>query len=82
MSGNDWAELAGVIGIFILITTVLTVAIWQLAVSWRAKAALSREETYRDLAERAVRSQEETQRQLTELRSRVEGVERILKDVE
>ncbi|UJW31899.1 hypothetical protein L3Q67_43235 [Saccharothrix sp. AJ9571] len=82
MSDNDWQELAGVIGIFVLITTVLTVAIWQLAVTWRAKAALAREDTYRRLAERAVTSQEDTQRQLAELRSRMDGMERILKEVE
>ena len=43
---------------------ILVVVIWQLAVTWRAKAALVREGEYRQLGERAVASHEETQRQL------------------
>ena len=44
-----------------LISIILVVVIWQLAVTWRAKAALVREGEYRQLAERAVASNEETQ---------------------
>lgn len=89
MSERNWQEFVGIIGIFVLLTTVITVAIWQLAATWRAKALLAREQEYRTLAESAVRAQESTDRQLAELSGRLEeigarmnSVERILKDVE
>ncbi len=82
MSEHDWTEVVGAIGIFVLITTVVTVTIVQVATSWRAKAALAREDSYRALAESAVRTQENTERQLTELSTRMTALERILKEVE
>jgi len=89
MSEHDWTEVVGAIGIFTLLTVVITVTIVQLATSWRAKAALAREDGYRSLAESAVRTQEGTERQLaelgnrlTELDARMTSLERILKDVE
>ena len=47
-----------------LLSIILVVIIWQLASTWRAKAALVREGEYRQLGERAVASHEATQRQL------------------
>ncbi len=89
MSDQDWQEVVGVIGLFVLLTAVITVAIWQLAASWRARAVLAREQEYRALAEAAIRSQENTERQLadlsgrlSEMRSRMDSLERILKEVE
>lgn len=85
----DLAEAAGAIGIFLFLTIVISVTIWQLAATWRAKATLAREKEYRTLAETAVRAQENTERKLTEvseriaeLHTRMESLERILKDVE
>ncbi|MCG8914446.1 hypothetical protein L6E12_01370 [Actinokineospora sp. PR83] len=82
-------EIAGVIGVFTLVTVVIGVTIWQLGTSWRAKAALAREASYRQLAERTVVAQEETRRELAEitarfgdLQQRVDSVERILKEIE
>lgn len=82
MSEHDWTEVVGAIGIFTLLTAVITVTIVQLATSWRAKAALGREAEYRTLAETAVRTQESTERQLAELNTRLRSLERILKEVE
>ncbi len=89
MSGHAWAEVAGGFALFAGIATVLTVTIWQLAANWRAKLALVREDEYRALAERSIRAQEETRRQLaglderlTATHSRVESVERILREVD
>ena len=89
MSGHAWAEVVGAAGIFALLTTVISVTVVQVASSWRAKAVLAREDGYRQLAETAVRSQESTERQLTELGTRLAGietrmtsVERVLKEVE
>jgi hypothetical protein len=72
---HQWQEIIATIGVFVLLTTVITVAVWQLAVTRRAKATLTREHEYRLLAERAVASQENAERRLAE-------IERILKEVE
>jgi hypothetical protein len=89
MSPYDWQEIIGVVGVFVLITSVTTIGIWQLAATWRAKAALTRESEYRALAERAVAAQEGAERRLGELgerfaemQARLQSVERILKEVE
>ncbi|WP_121717438.1 hypothetical protein [Streptomyces sp. E5N91] len=96
MSSSDWQEIIGVIGVFILVISVVTVGIWQLAATWRAKAQLAREKEYRSIADRAVLVQEGMERQLTEItgqlgqtrgqlvsmQERLESLERILKDVE
>lgn len=89
MSGNDWAEVVGAVGIFAFITTVITVIIVQVATTHRAKVALAREDEYRKLAERAVQLQDATERRLTSLddqlgqaQSRIASIERILKQVE
>ncbi|MGZ3145672.1 hypothetical protein ACVDFE_27505 [Lentzea chajnantorensis] len=69
MSPYDWQEIIGVVGVFVLITAVTTVLIWQLAATWRAKAALARENEYRALAERAVQAQESWSASSTSCRS-------------
>ena len=89
MSGQDWTEVVGAIGLFALVITVILTIIVQVARTWRAKAALAREGEYRKLAETAVRTQEGIERQLTEvgsrlaeMQSRMASLERVLKDVE
>lgn len=89
MSSSDWQEIIGVIGVFALIISVITVTIWQLAATWRAKAKLAREKEYRTIADRAVLVQEGMERQLsevsaqlTEMQRRLESLERVLKEVE
>ena len=89
MSGHAWAEIVGAAGIFTLLTTVISITIVQVATSWRAKAALAREDEYRKLAETSVRTQENTERLLTQLGERLAGmearmasVERVLSEVE
>ncbi|TQS40926.1 hypothetical protein [Cryptosporangium phraense] len=89
MDGHDLAEVAGAIGIFTFITVVVTVTIYQLFATWRAKAALSRETEYRDLTARAVAGQEEANKQLadlsgqlSDLRGRMTKLEQVLTEVE
>ena len=82
MSDTDWQEVIGTIGIFILVTSVIVVSIWQVAATARARAVLAREKEYRQLADRAVVVQEATERQLGEMQARLTSVERLLKDVE
>jgi hypothetical protein len=89
MKATGWQEIIGVIGVFVLIISVVTMSIWQLAATWRAKAVLAREHEYRAIADKAVLVQESTERQLAEMtgrlaevQTRLQSVERILKDVE
>jgi hypothetical protein len=89
MTGQDWTEVIGAFGVFALTTTVLTVVIIQVAATMRAKAALTREDAYRRLAERAVETQEATERRLTVLdeqvtqtQARLAAIEQVLKQVE
>ncbi|MCT2589552.1 hypothetical protein LHJ74_06375 [Streptomyces sp. N2-109] len=89
MNEHEWAEVIGVIGMFVLLICVVTMTIWQVAKSLRAKAVLAREDSYKKLAEAAVSSQQATElqlaelgTQLTEMRDRMGTLERILKEVE
>jgi hypothetical protein len=89
MTANDWSEVVGTFGVFALVIAVAVVAIWQGAATWRARAALAREQEYRTLADRSALVLESTERQLAEIggrlaemQSRLQSVERVLKDVE
>jgi Flp pilus assembly protein TadB len=82
MNWHQWQEIIGVTGVFVLITVVLSIAIVQLASTWRAKAALAREAEYRVLADKAVRTQEETERQLRDVQDRLRSIEHVLKEVD
>ncbi|GAA1311459.1 hypothetical protein GCM10009634_78440 [Saccharothrix xinjiangensis] len=82
-------EVVGTIGVFVLLTAVITVGIWQLAATWRAKVVVGREEAYRALAESAEREREATRRQLEAIDERLAAVdtrlasiERVLREVE
>ncbi|MCO5994405.1 hypothetical protein [Actinoallomurus rhizosphaericola] len=89
MDGHELAEVAGAIGIFTFITTVITVIIVQVGATVRARAALAREEEYRRLAESGVETQQSIERQLTEagrrlaaMEERMSSLEKILQTVE
>ncbi|MFG2892253.1 hypothetical protein [Streptomyces sp. NPDC048248] len=89
MSYHGWQEVIGAVGIFGMMVVVVTIVIWHLAATWRARAVLARDYEYRTLAEKSVRLQESTQRQLddigsrlADLDSRMESVERVLKEIE
>ena len=89
MSSNDWTEVVGAIGVFVLVTAVVTLVIWQFGATWRARAALARDDQYRAIADKSALVQESTERQLAEIggrlaemQSRLQSMERILKDVE
>ncbi|GGT36874.1 hypothetical protein P6B95_21890 [Streptomyces atratus] len=89
MNDHEWQEVIGTIGIFVLLIAVVVTIIWQGAISLRAKAQLARESEYKKLAEAAVTGQQNIERQLaeiggqvSELQSRTDSIERVLKDVE
>lgn len=89
MSSNDWTEIVGAIGVFVLVTAVVTLLIWQFGATWRARAVLAQDSQYRSIADKSAMVQESTERQLAEIggrlaemQSRLQAMERILKDVE
>ena len=89
MSAQDWSQVVGTIGVFALVISVVIVGIWQLAATLRARATLAREREYRTLADRSALVQESTERQLAEIggrlaemQTRLQSVERVLKEVE
>ncbi|CAO5250751.1 hypothetical protein [Frankia sp. AgKG'84/4] len=89
MSPWDWQEIIGTIGFFLLIATVITVSIWQLAATRRAKVGMAREGEYRTIADKGVLVHEAIERQLAELggrlaemHSRLHALERVLKEVD
>lgn len=88
MSSSDWQEIIGAIGLFVLVTSVLVVSIWQFASTVRVKAVVAQENRHRQVADSAVAVQESTERQLAdiggrlaEMQTRLQTFERILKDV-
>ncbi|MCP2341356.1 hypothetical protein [Actinomadura rupiterrae] len=89
MDGHDLAEVAGAIGIFAFITTVVTVIIMQVGATVRARAALAREDEYRRMAQDGLETQQaierqlaETARSLGEMEKRMDSLERVLLTVE
>lgn len=82
MAPWGWQEIIGTIGVFVLLTVVITVVIWQVATSWRAKAALAQQASYRTLAQAAVTTQQNIDKQLSDVASRLASVERMLKEIE
>lgn len=87
--GTEWpGALIAVAGIA-MITAIIVVGVWQIFASWRARVSVAREDAYRKLAEQSVTTQEqilEEQKRvanhLTDVRTRVENIERILREVE
>ncbi|WP_106402784.1 hypothetical protein [Actinocorallia populi] len=89
MDGHELAEVAGAVGIFAFITTVITVIILQVGATVRARAVLAREDEYRKLAEAAATARQDTDRRLTEidgrlasLDERMRSLDRVLRTVE
>ncbi|RKN41149.1 hypothetical protein D7223_25565 [Micromonospora endolithica] len=89
MDGHDWTEVVGAIGIFTLLVSFPIVIIVQFAKTRRARVAGAREDEYRRLAQTAVQAQESNAHLLAALHNRLgvmetrlETLERVLKDVD
>lgn len=89
MTYHGWQEVIGAIGIFGMAIVVVTIVVWNLAATWRARSILARDYAYRRLAEQAVHHQDTIDRRLagiderlTDVQTRMRSVERILKEVE
>ncbi|MEU7612472.1 hypothetical protein [Micromonospora sp. NPDC049204] len=82
MSGHDWTEVVGAIGIFAFLVSVVTVTIVQLAKTRRARYEASRADDYRRLAEQAAQAQAENARLLAAMDGRLAGMETRMTTVE
>ncbi|MFI6130860.1 hypothetical protein [Micromonospora sp. NPDC051141] len=89
MDALAWQEVIGAIGLFALVITVLALVIREVAKTLRAKAAIARDNDYRELAKRSTAAEEAVEVKLTGIDTRMEGLEKrlaaiehILKDVE
>ncbi|KOV91945.1 hypothetical protein ACIP4Y_22330 [Streptomyces sp. NPDC088810] len=89
MSYHGWQEVVGTVGLVGAFAAVITIVIWHMATTWRARAILARDHQYRTLAEQATRSHDSAVQQLAgiderlaDLQTRMRSVERILKEVE
>jgi cytochrome b len=88
-SSSDWTEVVGAVGVFALLIALSVVVLTQVGGWMRARMQLSREAEYRKLAEQVVTGQESISQQLVEvnehladLRSRMQHIETVLKQVE
>ncbi|SDT80872.1 hypothetical protein [Actinoplanes derwentensis] len=88
-SSSDWTEVVGAVGVFALLIVLIVVVGTQVGGRMRARVQLSREAEYRKLAEQVVTGQESISQQLVQvnehladLRSRMQHIETVLKQVE
>lgn len=86
---RGWQEMVGVVGIFGMAIVIVTIVVWNMAATWRARAILARDYEYRTLAEKAVQDQAVVREnlagingRLAEVEARMHSVERILKEIE
>lgn len=79
---NDYSEMGAAIAGILMMTTVITVLIWQIFGTWRARMAVSREEAYRQLAEKAITLQRRIAEDLTDVQTRMTAIERLMREVE
>lgn len=89
MNSRDWQEVIGAVGIFGMVIVIVTIVVWNMAATWRARAILTRDYEYRTLAEKANKNQDAIEQKLTDinehltdLRTRMHSVERVLKEIE
>jgi len=88
-NGTEWPEAMIATAGVLMVTAIIVIVIWQIAASWRARVAVERETAYRELAGQSANLQEQLlteQRrvasELGDVRTRVENIERILREVE
>jgi hypothetical protein len=75
--------------LFVLITAIIVVVIWQGASIAKARMSVAREEAYRKLSEQAAgaeqisaEAQQKTAEALEDIRTRLAAIEKLLRDVE
>lgn len=88
LAETSWPEAAVAIAGVVLVTTILTVVVWQAMSTWRARMSVARESAHRELAANATDAQERTAvaleallGEVQSLRERTTAVERMLNEV-
>jgi hypothetical protein len=89
VAATSWPEAAIAIAGILFVTTVVSMAIWQIFATGRTGMSSKREQAYRRTAEDSAEAQRETAEQLTKLtaevtrlRQQTDELERMLKEVE
>ncbi|MFE6134284.1 hypothetical protein ACFQ6Q_39430 [Streptomyces sp. NPDC056437] len=85
MNGADWAGVAGASGVFLF----LIVVVWQIAATWRARMLASREQQYKELAAKYAQLLEDnvelhrrTLDELTQARTSIASMEKMMREIE
>ncbi|MFD3442470.1 hypothetical protein ACFWU3_33820 [Streptomyces sp. NPDC058685] len=85
MNGADWAGVAGAGGVFLF----LIVVVWQIAATWRARMLASREQQYKELAAKYAQLLEDnvelhrrTLDELTQARTSITSMEKMMREIE
>jgi len=80
-----WWTFGSLAFVFLLVAAIL----WPVTSVWKSRSALKKEQEYRELSDRSVRSLEGSERELRDLRStvttlngRVEVLEKMLAEVD
>lgn len=79
---SEWAEVAFVLGVLTLGALVIVAVASQVSAVLRVRTARARDQEYRELAMRAVVTQEQTAAELVALRSRIDALDEILRQVD
>jgi Tfp pilus assembly protein PilO len=89
VAATSWPDASIAIAGILLVTTIVSVAIWQVFATGRTGLSAKREQAYRRIAEESAEAQRETAEQLTkataelaQLRKQTDELERMLKEVE
>jgi hypothetical protein len=86
---DTWPEVVIAISGMVFLWTIVVVIIVQLAITWRARTAASKEENYRKLAEQTARNQQEIEKivakltgDLADIREQNKKIASVLKSTE
>jgi predicted negative regulator of RcsB-dependent stress response len=80
-SGTDFTPIGVLLAIFVPISAAVGVIVWNYFRLQRHRADAVAMASYRKLAEEAVTNQAELRDELRKLTEKVEGVERLMRDV-
>jgi hypothetical protein len=70
-----------VLGMATLVAAVLIVVVWQVAKTVRARQAVSREITYKQVAEQATEAMRSMSAMLADMQPRLAAIEKMMRDV-
>ncbi len=66
--------------VFLMVSALILILVWQGFATYRARASVAREDTYRKLAEEAAAAQKETAAALADIRPRIAAIEKLIRD--